>query len=110
MILLAIMRKSKRAKIFRSFFKKTLDNHAPMWYIIITKGNERSPKKKGSFKMNKEFYEIHSAEYEEAQEVFREMAESLYAEYDEDDVLNDYEYGDDDVGFNPYMGCYDFDC
>lgn len=66
--------------------------------------------------MNKEFYEIHSAEYEEAQEVLREIAEedeeaeSLYAEYDEDDVLDDYEYGDDDIGFNPYMGCYDFDC
>lgn len=66
--------------------------------------------------MNKEFYEIHSAEYEEAQEVLREImeedeeAESLYAEYDEDDVLDDYEYGDDDMGFNPYMGCYDFDC
>lgn len=66
--------------------------------------------------MNKEFYEIHSAEYEEAQEVLREIAEedeeaeTLYAEYDEDDVLNDYDYGDDDMGFNPYMGCYDFDC
>ena len=64
--------------------------------------------------MNKEFYEIHSAEYEEAQEILREIAEeeveSLYAEYDEDDVLDDYEYGDDDIEFNPYMGCYDFDC
>lgn len=66
--------------------------------------------------MNKEFYEIHSAEYEEAQEILREIAEedeeaeSLYAEYDENDVLDDYEYGDDDMGFNPYMGCYDFDC
>lgn len=66
--------------------------------------------------MNKEYFEIHSAEYEEAQEVLREIAEeneeaeSLYAEYDEDDVLDDYEYGDDDMGFNPYMGCYDFDC
>lgn len=66
--------------------------------------------------MNKDYYESHSAEYEEAQEVLRkiaeedEEAESLYAEYDEDDVLDDYEYGDDDMGFNPYMGCYDFDC
>lgn len=65
--------------------------------------------------MNKDYYETHSAEYEEAQEVLREIAEedeaeSLYAEYDEDDVLNDYEYGDDDMGFNPYLGCYDFDC
>lgn len=65
--------------------------------------------------MNKDYYESHSAEYEEAQEVLRKIAEedeaeSLYAEYDEDDVLNDYEYGDDDMGFNPYLGCYDFDC
>lgn len=66
--------------------------------------------------MNKDYYESHSAEYEEAQEVLHkiaeedEEAESLYAEYDEDDVLDDYEYGDDDMGFNPYMGCYDFDC
>lgn len=71
--------------------------------------------------MNKEFYEIHSAEYEEQQEVLREMtedddeiteydAEMLFEEYDEDDALYDYEYGDDDVGFNPYLGCYDFDC
>ena len=63
-----------------------------------------------------EYFEIHSAEYEKAQEILREIAvedeeaESLYAEYDEDDVLGDYEYGDDDIGFNPYMGCYDFDC
>ena len=65
--------------------------------------------------MNKDYYESHSAEYEEAQEVLRKIAEedeaeSLYAEYDEDDVLDDYEYGDDDMGFNPYLGCYDFDC
>lgn len=65
--------------------------------------------------MNKDFYEVYSAQYEEAQKVLREIAvedeaESLYAEYDEDDVLDDYEYGDDDMGFNPYMGCYDFDC
>lgn len=65
--------------------------------------------------MYKDFYEVYSAQYEEQQEVLRELAEedeaeSLYAEHDEDDVLDDYEYGDDDVGFNPYMGCYDFDC
>lgn len=65
--------------------------------------------------MNKDYYESHSAEYEEAQEILREIAEedeaeSLYTEYDEDDVLDDYDYGDDDMGFNPYLGCYDFDC
>ena len=52
--------------------------------------------------MNKEFYEIHSAEYEEALEIFREIAEE-----DEDEISDDY---NDELGFNPYMGCYDFDC
>ena len=28
----------KETKIFVSFFKKGIDNTAPMWYIIITKG------------------------------------------------------------------------
>ena len=52
--------------------------------------------------MNKEFYEIHSAEYEEAIEILREFAEE-----DEDEIYDDYA---DELGFNPYMGCYDFDC
>lgn len=52
--------------------------------------------------MNKEFYEIHSAEYEEAIEILREFAEE-----DEDEIPDDYY---DELGFNPYMGCYDFDC
>lgn len=54
--------------------------------------------------MNKEFYEIHSAEYEEALEIFREVAEE---DEDEDEIYDDYDY---EMGFNPYMGCYDFDC
>ena len=52
--------------------------------------------------MNKEFYEIHSAEYEEAIEILREFADE-----DEDENYDDYA---DELGFNPYMGCYDFDC
>ena len=52
--------------------------------------------------MNKEFYEIHSAEHEEAIEILREFAEE-----DEDEIPDDYA---DELGFNPYMGCYDFDC
>ena len=59
---------------------------------------------KGDISMNKEFYEIHSAEYEEAIEIFREIAEE---NEDEDEVPDDY---NDELGFNPYMGCYDFDC
>lgn len=54
--------------------------------------------------MNKEFYEIHGAEYEETLEILREIAEE---DEDEDEIVYDY---DDELGFNPYMGCYDFDC
>ena len=59
---------------------------------------------KGDIPMNKEFYEINSAEYEEALEIFREIAEE---DEDEDEIYDDY---NDELGFNPYMGCYDFDC
>ena len=59
---------------------------------------------KGDIPMNKEFYEINSAEYEEALEILREIAEE---DGDEDEIPD---YYDDELGFNPYMGCYDFDC
>ena len=59
---------------------------------------------KGDTLMNKEFYEIHSAEYEEALEIFREIAKE---DEDEDEIYDGY---NDELGFNPYMGCYDFDC
>ena len=59
---------------------------------------------KGDTLMNKEFYEINSAEYEEALEILREIAEE---DEDEDEIVYDC---DDELGFNPYMGCYDFDC
>ena len=59
---------------------------------------------KGDIPMNKEFYEINSAEYEEALEILREIAEE---DEDEDEIPDDY---NDELGFNPYMGCYDFDC
>lgn len=58
--------------------------------------------------MNKEYFEIHSAEYEEALEILREIAEEDEDEdEDEDEIVYDY---DDEMGFNPYMGCYDYDC
>ena len=56
--------------------------------------------------MNKEYFEIHSAEYEEALEILSEIAEEDEDE-DEDEIPYDY---DDEMGFNPYMGCYDYDC
>ena len=59
---------------------------------------------KGDIPMNKEFYEINSAEYEEALEILCEIAEE---DEDEDEIPDDY---NDELGFNPYMGCYDFDC
>ena len=59
---------------------------------------------KGDIPMNKEFYEINGAEYEEALEILREIAEE---DEDEDEIPD---YYDDELGFNPYMGCYDFDC
>ena len=59
---------------------------------------------KGDIPMNKEFYEINSAEYEEALEILREIAKE---DEDEDEITD---YYDDELGFNPYMGCYDFDC
>ena len=37
-------------------------------------------------------YEAYEAEYEEA------------AAYEEED------WADDEMGYNPYLGCYDFDC
>ena len=59
---------------------------------------------KGDIPMNKEFYEINSAEYEEALEILREIAEE---DENENEIPDDY---NDELGFNPYMGCYDFDC
>ena len=59
---------------------------------------------KGDTLMNKEFYEINSAEYEEALETLCEIADE---DEDEDEIYDDY---NDELGFNPYMGCYDFDC
>ena len=56
--------------------------------------------------MNKEYFEIHSAEYEEALEILSEIAEEEEDE-DEDEIPDDY---DDEMGFKPYMGCYDYDC
>ena len=54
--------------------------------------------------MNKVFYEINSAEYEEDLVIVCEIAEE---DEDEDEIAYDY---NDELGFNPYMGCYDFDC
>lgn len=51
--------------------------------------------------MYKDYYEIHSADYEEALEILAE-------EPDED--YEDYENYDLECGFNPYEGCYDYDC
>lgn len=41
--------------------------------------------------------------YEEEEEIFEE-------EEDEESDDDDYEDDVDETGFNPYMGCYDYDC
>lgn len=56
-----------------------------------------------AMKMYKDYYEIHSADYEEALEIFAE-------EPDESEGYEDYEDYDLECGFNPYEGCYDYDC
>ena len=47
-------------------------------------------------------YEVYEAEWEE-EEVFA---------FDEDEDSYEEEYDDsfDECGFNPYLGCYDYDC
>lgn len=60
--------------------------------------------------------------YYEDDDVFidtRDISRSDYVEYSEyvedaeDDDEDDYDYdepSDLEIGFNPYMGCYDYDC
>lgn len=41
------------------------------------------------------------------------LKESSIAEESDDDILEEEDYYEpdyDECGFNPYMGCYDFDC
>lgn len=46
----------------------------------------------------------------ETGEVFMEFKDDEVDEYYPDDYYEDYEPDYDECGFNPYMGCYDFDC
>ena len=48
-------------------------------------------------------YELEPMEY--AITIEKALVDEI-EDFDEEDYFDDY----DEVGFNPYMGCYDFDC
>ena len=69
------------------------------------------------------FYEVHADawEAEQAEIAWWREQEAQYAEdyahfiecmeaLDEDEESEDWEPYDLEMGFNPYMGCYDWDC
>lgn len=42
---------------------------------------------------------------------YEELYEDEYVEYDDEDYFNDYDWGyNEDEGFDPYAGCYTWDC
>lgn len=52
-------------------------------------------------------------QYDSSEPTEKEMLEWLMSEAEEDeneDDCPDYDDADLETGFNPYMGCYDFDC
>ena len=59
--------------------------------------------------------QVYVARIVEVENISDELAEE-YEEYEEKDEEDEEEYdsyedsGDIEMGFNPYMGCYDFDC
>lgn len=52
-------------------------------------------------------------QYDSSEPTIEEMLEWLKSEAEEDDnedYCPDYDDADIEMGFNPYIGCYDFDC
>lgn len=42
---------------------------------------------------------------------YEELYEDEYVEYDDEDSCYDYDWGyNEDEGFDPYAGCYTWDC
>lgn len=42
---------------------------------------------------------------------YEELYEDDYTEYDDEDAYYDYDWGyNEDEGFDPYAGCYTWDC
>ena len=63
----------KPAKNFLIFFQKPIDKPVKAWYISIIKRG-KTPIQKGTWMMNKDFYEIFSAQYEENNRVLETLA------------------------------------
>ena len=62
-----------RKKFFLNFFQKPIDKPVKAWYISIIKRG-KSPIQKGTWTMNKDFYELFSAQYEENNRVLETLA------------------------------------
>ena len=63
----------KTAKNFFKFFQKPIDKPVKAWYISIIKRG-KTPIQKGTWTMNKDFYELFSAQYEENNRVLETLA------------------------------------
>ena len=63
----------KPAKNFLIFFQKPIDKPVKAWYISIIKRG-KTPIQKGTWMMNKDFYELFSAQYEENTRVLETLA------------------------------------
>ena len=63
----------KPAKNFLIFFQKPIDKPVKAWYISIIKRG-KTPIQKGTWMMNKDFYELFSAQYEENNRVLETLA------------------------------------
>ena len=63
----------KPAKKFLIFFQKPIDKPVKEWYISIIKRG-KTPIQKGTWMMNKDFYELFSAQYEENTRVLETLA------------------------------------
>ena len=63
----------KPAKNFLIYFQKPIDKPVKAWYISIIKRG-KTPIQKGTWMMNKDFYELFSAQYEENTRVLETLA------------------------------------
>ena len=64
---------AKARKKFFNFFQKPIDKPVKAWYISIIKRG-KTPIQKGTWMMNKDFYELFSAQYEENTRVLETLA------------------------------------
>ena len=87
----------KPAKNFLIFFQKPIDNPVKEWYISIIKRG-KTPIQKGTWMMNKDFYELFSAQYEENTRVLEALvlADELGVSYEDAEAFIA------DMATNPY--------